>query len=616
MGRKKLMTVLLCAAMAVTALTGCAGKAGDKNGTATPTPEVAGETVPEANYYFSFDKADGTAGIQVTSQTIGGDPILSASDKELVFVPGVKGEAVYTDGVNGIKLTEVNGVGETYTVAFWIYATRFADYMPTVQFGPDVHGDATGNQHYMNITRASWNPEGPAFPCVWSYDQAKDGLWPNWFPEEANEHLKEWMHIAVSVDPSKTSIDGTTILASLYVNGALLSEEVPVVTGAMEASDNFDFLLGVNYWDKVFKGGFDELYIFDKALTAGQVMTLYQAGDPTVAFDEPEHIFVVTPKESAKEILGSLDFSNDFGDKVSEAISIADGDTMQIKLANWSDGADSKNNYAMLFTNGKTENPLKDAVAKVYADADGDGTFTYTWGNWKTWSQKVMKDADVTLTIERNGSILTIQADNVDYNESKNTMYATVDVGAAADLYLYLTSKAAYVELLSVKNMTVKTTGTIVGSTDRNSPFWTEFTDIWAVPEGGSKTITFTNYTAGGNNWDNFVAILQSTATGHSTDTEGYKEYAVVRADNYGWGSTFDNADEKKESNWNWDTFKSDMDGARIVLTATNSNGIAAIEFTATTVDGTVYTQKYKDIPVDGAVYLTLTLENSYLIFE
>ena len=95
----------------------------------------------------------------------------------------------------------------------------------------------------------------------------------------------------------------------------------------------------------------------------------------------------------------------------------------------------------------------------------------------------------------------------------------------------------------------------VVGSTDCTTPFWTAFSDIWSVEKGATVTKSFTNYTDGVNNWDNFLVILQTTAQGHSAaDAEGYAEYAVLRADNFGWGAGYDGI-ATAECDWNWDTF-------------------------------------------------------------
>ena len=163
-----------------------------------------------------------------------------------------------------------------------------------------------------------------------------------------------------------------------------------------------------------------------------------------------------------------------------------------------------------------------------------------------------------------------------------------------------------------------------VGNTDRTTAFWTEFSDIYAVPEGTSKTIYFKNFTNGEANWNNFCVALQNVPGGHANIDDnptglnpvaGYKEYAVVRADNWGWGSGYDNI-AAAESDWNWDTFTSDMDGAYVELTVTNKGTTADINAVVTTADNKQYHQNYTGIAIDGKLYFSLLCEGSYLQIE
>ena len=632
--KKKALSVLLASAMVVSLLAGCSkaeetaeAPAAEESSEAVEAGEIPADYV----YYYSFDEAAGTDGIQPTSQTIGGDPILAAADKDVVFLPGVKGEAVYSDGITGYKLTDVNGVGDNYTVSFWLYATRFANYMPTVQFGPDVHGDATGNQHYLNITRAEWAGEG-TFPCVWAYDQADNELWPAYSDINTGEPLKQWINIAITVDSNDVSADGTMLNAKLYINGQEWVQTdadgnvvpVNVVNGCMASSDNFDFLLGVNYWDSIFKGAFDELYIYDYALDASQIAALYADGDPTVAYEEPERVVTVVSDENAIEKIGAMDFSNDESTSFSSAYPIGDGETWQVKMKNWSDGTDVKNNYTIDFQDDNVD------LARVNADMSGyygsdasnpmeDSCFEWSWGNWTTWEEQVMVEADVTLNITRDGTKITVDADDVDYNKTSNTATATFEINSLepdSPLYFMILNQHCYTEILSVKNMTANTDGVVVGSTDRTTAWWTEFSDIFAIPEGESVTKTFTNYTDGVNNWDNFVVILQNTPDGHSADDNAdYAEYAVVRADNYGWGAGYEGI-ATADCDWNWDTFTSDMDGATCEVTFTNNGATADITAVVTTADGTVYNQSYTGIATDGDLYACFSCEASYLVFQ
>ena len=651
--RKKALSIIMCLCLTASLFAACGKDNGGQQGntetqatatpaptqapaTATPTPEptkVPGEALPEAKYYFSFDEADGTSKFQPSMKDSASTPIVQpAPDKDVVLIDGVKGQALYCNGAYGYKIPEVNGVGETYSISFWVYARRFANYMPTVQYGPDMHGDATGGQHYLNITRADWSGSGE-YPCVWSYDQIGEESvnWPNWFPNDGvGERLNQWLNITLVVDENVTTDEGSNLLAKLYLNGELMSDAVTLVTGTMAPSDNFDFLLGINYWDAYFKGGFDELYIFDQVLTEGQVQTLYQAGDPTVKFVEPERVIVVTPDAAAIESIGNVSLSSAWRADWMSGVQLKDGETMKVKLHNWSAGNATTENYAVVFSNvpseahkdPKTVDGYKE-YAVVRADATGESyvsaDYNYTWGNWNTWSKSAMVDAVVTLTITREGDTITVVANNVDFNGTSNDMTATVKTILTENdpCYFAITCENSYVDLLSVKDATLRANaGLLVGNTDCSTTWWSQFSPIWKVNKGESRTVGFTNHTSGLENWHNFVAILQNVPGGHSADTyEGYAEYAVVRADNYGWGTGYDNI-VTPTCDWNWETFKSDMDGAHVSLTVTNNGETADITILARTADGKEYHQSYPGIVTGGDLYFCVSCEGSYVQFD
>jgi len=71
----------------------------------------------------------------------------------------------------------------------------------------------------------------------------------------------------------------------------------------------------------------------------------------------------------------------------------------------------------------------------------------------------------------------------------------------------------------------------IVGAEDNTTGWWTVFSDDFNVPAGETKSISFTNYSSMANNWSNFAVILRKA---------DLAEYAVVRADNFGWGAGYD----------------------------------------------------------------------------
>ncbi len=663
--KKKVLSAVLSAAAAMMLLAGC-GDTAPATTAATDAPaeaaseapaeapaaeEPAAETVEAAaiptdyKYYFPMDAA--APEVHRAVQDTAAGTVSIDDSKEVTYIPGAVGQAAYTDGTAGLKL-DVNGVGTTYTVSYWLYATRFANYMPTLQFGPDIHGDATGGQHYTNITRSEWNPDGPSFPCVWSYDQAAEGSpWPNWAPDEPGEHLKEWMNITLTVDESELSEDGTLAIGHLYVNGEELKgydgdgneRPVYITKGSMSASDNFDFLLGVNYWDSIFKGAFDEVYVYDRVLDPAEVKGIYAAGDTSVAFEEPERVITVEANPDALETLGTTDLTMGFWSDFSSAIPLEDGKTKIVTLKNYSDGLNSWDNYVLAFTNEETkahENPNEtgnadhkeygvmraDAYAWIGDKNSADDTetfqFEYSWGNWNTWAQSVMADADVTLKVTRNGDTIQVEADNVDFNGTSNTMKGTMkcDLKPEDPCYMVITGEASYIEINSVKDQILVEADAAavdhVGSTELTGAFWSDWTDGYELKDGDTRTVKLTNYSNGANNWENFVLAFCNTQTkGHEAPADqdpAYAEYAVLRADAYGWGDA--SYEGTFETSWgdDWAGWLEMMKDADVTVEISRDGGVINVKETFVGADGSEWTES-------GVVKSTMTAESPVYFF-
>ena len=76
-------------------------------------------------------------------------------------------------------------------------------------------------------------------------------------------------------------------------------------------------------------------------------------------------------------------------------------------------------------------------------------------------------------------------------------------------------------------------------------------------------------------------------------------EYAVVRMDNFGRGTGYSTA--TLSSDWNFDTFASNINGSKVVITVTNhGNDTADVVYTVTHVNGETHFQKYEGITVDS----------------
>ena len=464
---------------------------------------IALADLPEPTQHYTFDNEENEGYIPVVRVDDKGDNdganygIAPAEEGAALFRygEGPVGKALFLDGKFGLDLGFQPTNTDTWTVSYWMNASRLSDYGPTLQMGYNIgRNDQVANVTWMNVTQTNWTPK--YFPTIWSRNVAS-GCWPWMAPfsdEGAMIGKREWalFTIVCSGEEQVSPIAGTSVGAQLYVNGELrydsqdnyLNGSNFNYTGDATQAPNimkpdegvpFESYFGVNYWDTIFKGYVDDLYVFDTALTAEQVAELYAMGNP--AIESPQ--------------------------------------------------------------NG----PEEAAAAAVEAPA-------------------------------------------------------AVEEPAAAPVEITIT-------------------GTAVGATTLDTPFWGAHSEIWEVPEGQITGVLFTNYNLGeeASNWNNFNVVLQNTPTGHSAaDAEGYAEYAVVRADNFGWGAGYDgNEGLKLENNYNWDTFKEDLNGATVMVLVANNGDTADVAALTVTAAGKELYQTYSGIKITGDLYFCLVVDNCCL---
>ena len=155
----------------------------------------------------------------------------------------------------------------------------------------------------------------------------------------------------------------------------------------------------------------------------------------------------------------------------------------------------------------------------------------------------------------------------------------------------------------------VSPTPVSLGAEDCSTAWWTEFTENMKIPAGETFEFNFTNYSSGVNNWNNYVLILRKA---------DLAEYAVVRADNYGWGNGYA-ACTPIGTQGDWATWLATMNGAKVKMFVTNcNNGTADIQAIVTGTDGSVTTQSYLGInTIDPSdLNVAFTVDSSHLKFN
>lgn len=156
----------------------------------------------------------------------------------------------------------------------------------------------------------------------------------------------------------------------------------------------------------------------------------------------------------------------------------------------------------------------------------------------------------------------------------------------------------------------VRNTASIVGAEDNSTSFHGASSDMFKVPVGETKHITFTNYSDLAANWNNFLVFLHKSIT---TD-----EYAFVRADNWGSGNGYA-ACVNGGTQGDWDTWLPGMNGAKVTVYVTNcGNSTADIQAVIESTKDTTSTLYYLGIntidPDD--LYFTLSVEKAHLVFN
>jgi len=306
------------------------------------------------------------------------------------------------------------------------------------------------------------------------------------------------------------------------------------------------------------------------------------------------------------ECIGAADNSTGFWGAHSENVKVNPGETACSTFYNYTSGQNNWNNFCVVLcsADGATE------YAVVRADNFGwgqgyDGNPNLvtkgTQGDWATWLA-AMDGAKVHLAVTNKGDgTADIQIGMVGNNGVTYTQeYLGISTVDPENCYFNLTVDNSHIEYAEV-----------VGAEDNSTAFWGAHSFNVAVPVGKTITQRFRNYTNGPNNWNNFCVVLTRADA---------SEYAVVRADNFGWGASYDGNASLVTSGGqaDWASWLAAMDDALVTVTVTNNGGSADVKIVMVGNDGVTYTQDYLNItPIDGDnLEVHMTVDNCHLVFQ
>lgn len=500
--KKKFLSVLLAAVM-VASLAACGS--GDDGSSEQPSSEVndgAGgndavegnnavevtpEAIPDPYLHYTFDEGASEAyKIVERAENAPGDNdgaihgIVDSADT-LGYADGPVGQALYLDGKHGLNLNFEPTNTDAYTISYWMNADRLGQFGATLQMGYNV-GKAN-DVAWMNITQTDWGDGGSnIFPVVWNRNaryNAQDGTacdaWMQAFDNEVHGK-REWAMITVVATGEKqeglNAVGVEFTRAQLYIDGVMVYDTQTVLDeqwgydfclapGFMKPGDfKFEAWFGINYWDVVYKGFVDEFYVFDSALTPGQVLSLYQLGDPTVNSVAPEGAPVEEEPQAPVVTItgtqvGAEDFTTGWWSVFSDGWAVPSGETVSKTFVNWHDAeASNWNNFIVVLTNETSAPVEQNAYAVVRSDNWGwkfvDGVSLNTGDNLEQlgwivesdwdWGNFVadLQGATVTVSVTNNGGTADVecQITSADGNTTHFQNYKNIAVDG--DLYFYL----------------------------------------------------------------------------------------------------------------------------------------------------------------------------------
>jgi len=311
--------------------------------------------------------------------------------------------------------------------------------------------------------------------------------------------------------------------------------------------------------------------------------------------------FEVVPPSSFLTI-GSIDNSSDFWSAHTENIKVEPGETFVTTFTNYSNGVENWNNFVVVLCSADGATEYGVVRADNYGWGNGYAACTPVmeegrdFGAWKA----AMNGAKVTTYVTNNGDgTANVKAVMVGSDEKVYTQeYNGINTVDPDNFYFNFTIDHSYIVF-----------DTMIGEENNSSDFWGAHSEMLNVPVGKTVTTRFTNYTNGLNNWNNFCVVL--TRADNS-------EYAVVRADNYGWGDCYAACTPVMDEGRDFATWLKAMDGAKVTVSVTNKGGSVDVKCVMVGNDGQTYNQSYNGItPTDGDnVYFRMTVDGSHFVFE
>lgn len=406
---------------------------------------------------------------------------------------------------------------------------------------------------------------------------------------------KQPLSIDVTGVPTEVLVD--TPMEEAFANVTAVVQFEQGVTKTVTAEDlQFEAIPNYNelgtktlviIYNKTFKG--------ENASNAAVAVKTFSVVNELSAFTQT----VVVPNPP---VLGAEDNTSGWWSAHTDNIKVEPKETKVVNFTNYTTGENNWNNFVIVLNDATTAKEYAVVRADNFGWGDGYAACTPSGGqaDWDAW-RAAMNGARVTAYITNNGDgTADVKAvmhgtDGVDYYQA----YTGINTVDPDDMYFRFTVDGCHMVFDNE-----------LGTPDCTAGWWSVHTANVQIPSHTVCTVRFTNYTSGANNWNNFVVVLNDATTA--------KEYAVVRADNFGWGDGYA-ACTPSGGQADWGLWLAAMNGAPVELKISNNgDGTADVKAVMYGTDGNDYIQDYIGIntidPDD--LYFRFTVDGCYLKFE
>ncbi|MEN6348749.1 MAG: stalk domain-containing protein [Syntrophomonas sp.] len=227
------------------------------SGTPTNTGTNVADSSLMAQYKFNGDFKDATGrgndGIKEGDVSFADDSIMGKC-------------AVFNGGFVNVKSTPELNLGDNFTISLWVKVDTANKVYPMISKITE-----NGNYNiYSFLTRSTYGIEADISTSNGPGMALKDGPF-------TDLHLDDgWSHLVLTRD-------GSTVYA--YHNGVQIAKRDFITKDGKIQSSSKNMRIGngsdINHKDVLFKGKMDDLRIYNRTLSAGEILALYNGGTPT-----------------------------------------------------------------------------------------------------------------------------------------------------------------------------------------------------------------------------------------------------------------------------------------------------------------------------------------------